>query len=271
MSASPSTPSYVHGHAEPVLRSHRSRTAANSAAYLLPLLRPGQRLLDVGCGPGTITADLARIVGPPGVVAVDTSTEAVAETRACLSGAGLDDVDVRVGDLYTLDLPDRGFDVVHAHQVLQHLPDPVAGLRAMRRLCAPGGTVAARDGDYAAFTWFPSDPMLDRWLALYRRLARAAGGEPDAGRRLLHWARAAGFAQVTASASVWCYADDESRAWWGGVWADRITDSAIARQAVDSGEATPDELRAIRRAWQNWAQAPDGWFAVPHGEILCTA
>ena len=53
---------YTHGHAESVLRSHRARTAGNSAAYLLPLLRPTDRLLDVGSGPGTITADLARLV-----------------------------------------------------------------------------------------------------------------------------------------------------------------------------------------------------------------
>jgi ubiquinone/menaquinone biosynthesis C-methylase UbiE len=271
MSATPPSPSYVHGHAEPVLRSHRSRTAANSAAYLLPRLRPGQTLLDIGCGPGTITADLARLVGPAGVTAVDISSEAVQQARATLAGAGVAEVDVRVGDVYALELPDGSFDVVHAHQVLQHLPDPVAGLRAMRRMCAPGGTVAARDGDYAAFTWFPADPLLDRWLALYRALARAAGGEPDAGRRMLHWARTAGFTEVRTSASVWCYADDESRAWWGGLWADRITDSAIGRQAVDSGEATVAELRAIRGAWQRWAAAPDGWFIVPHGEILCTA
>jgi len=271
MSASESSPSYVHGHAEPVLRSHRSRTAANSAAYLVPLLRPGQRLLDVGCGPGTITADLATIVGPSGVTAVDSAAEVVEQARVTLAEAGAGDVEVRVGDLYALDLPDGSFDVVHAHQVLQHLPDPVAGLVSMRRLCTPGGVVAARDADYAAFTWFPADPLLDRWLALYRQLARAAGGEPDAGRRLLHWARQAGFAQVTASASVWCYADEESRAWWGGVWADRIVNSSIAQQALATGAADQDELQAIRQAWQRWSVAPDGWFAVPHGEILCTA
>ena len=260
---------YVHGHAEPVLRSHRSRTVANSAAYLLPRLRPGLRVLDVGCGPGTITADLARIVGAGNVVAVDPSAQVVEQCREHLVAEQLGEVEVRVGDVYALDLPDGGFDVVHAHQVLQHVPDPVEALRQMRRLCAPGGVVAARDADYAAFTWYPLDERLDAWLALYRRLARAAGGEPDAGRRLLSWARAAGFEQVTASASVWCYADGAARDWWGGLWADRIVDSDIARQAVAAGEATAEELSELRAAWQQWAAADDGWFTVPHGEILC--
>lgn len=262
-------PHYVHGHAESVLRSHRSRTVENSAAYLLPHLAPGAAVLDVGCGPGTITADLAARVAPGTVTAIDPSADAVAET-ARLSAAA-PNVTAVVGDVYTGGAWEQAgpFDVVHAHQVLQHVPDPVEALRRMRALCAPGGVVGARDADYAAFTWYPLVPALDEWLALYRRLARASGGEPDAGRRLLAWARAAGFAEVTASASVWCYADPASRSWWGGLWADRIVASSIAEHAVASGEATRADLERIREGWLEWAAADDGWFLVPHGEVVC--
>jgi hypothetical protein len=139
----------------------------------------------------------------------------------------------------------------------------------MRRVCAPDGVVAARDGDYAAMTWFPRIPALDRWLELYEAVARSNGGEPDAGRRLLGWARAAGFAEVTGTASVWCYADEESRAWGGGLWADRIVASAMAEQAVTGGFATRAELQEISAGWREWAADPDGWFAILNGEVLC--
>src|ERR1700722_4991597 len=76
---------YTHGHHESVLRSHRWRTAENSAAYLLPLLAPGMSLLDVGCGPGTITVDLAPRVAPGPVVGVDRATEVLAEADALLA------------------------------------------------------------------------------------------------------------------------------------------------------------------------------------------
>jgi 2-polyprenyl-3-methyl-5-hydroxy-6-metoxy-1,4-benzoquinol methylase len=259
---------YTHGHADAVLQSHRWRTAENSAAHLLPHLRAGLDLLDVGCGPGTITVDLAARVAPGRVVGLDVSSAPLEEARALARRAGVD-VEFAVGDVYALAAADASFDVVHAHQVLQHLGDPVAALREMLRVCAPDGVVAARDADYAAMTWYPADPALDRWLAVYRAVAHGNGAEPDAGRRLLAWANAAGATEVTASASVWCYATPESRAWWGGMWADRILTSAITAQAVDGGHADEAELQSISAAWRRWAAQEDAWFAIIHGEVLC--
>ncbi|GAT72104.1 methyltransferase, UbiE/COQ5 family [Microbacterium sp. HM58-2] len=261
--------SYTHGHHESVLRSHNTRDIANSAAYLRPHLTPETRLLDVGAGPGTITADFAGVVAH--VTATEIDDAALSLSRDLTASRGLTNLDFSVEDVHALSFPDDSFDVVHAHQVLQHVGDPVQALREMRRVAAPGGIVAARDADYAGFLWFPLLPELDRWLDLYRRAARANGGEPDAGRRLLAWARAAGFEDITATASTWCYSTPEQRAWWGGMWADRILESALARQLTDSGMASAADLRAISDAWKRWADDGDGWYLVPHGEILARA
>ena len=260
---------YTHGHHETVLRSHSTRSIANSAEYLRPHLTGGTRLLDVGAGPGSITVDFAGVVGH--VTATEIDENALSLSRALATSRGLTNLDFRVEDVHSLSFADDSFDVVHAHQVLQHVGDPVQALREMRRVTAPGGVVAARDADYAGFLWFPMLPELDRWLDLYRRAARANGGEPDAGRRLLAWARAAGFEDVTATGSTWTYATPEDRAWWGGMWADRILESALARQLVDSRMATPDDLRTISDAWKRWADDGDGWYLVPHGEIIARA
>ncbi|WP_435611030.1 methyltransferase domain-containing protein [Streptomyces sp. C10-9-1] len=261
---------YTHGHHESVLRSHSWRTAENSAAYLIGELRPGMRVLDVGCGPGTITADLAELVSPGGrVTAVDAAASVLDQARALTAERGLERVEFAVADVHALDFEDGSFDVVHAHQVLQHVGDPVQALREMRRVCRPGGVVAARDSDYRAFTWFPEPPVLDDWQELYIRVARSCGGEPDAGRRLLSWAHAAGFTDVTASAAAWCFATPQDRAWWSGLWADRTTESAYAELAVEGGHATRGQLAAIAEGWRAWGAAEDAWFMVPHGEILC--
>ncbi|MET7338435.1 methyltransferase domain-containing protein [Nonomuraea sp. NPDC005650] len=260
---------YTHGHHESVLRSHRWRTAANSAAYLLPHLKPHMKVLDVGSGPGTIAADLAGLVGH--LTASEVTEEALGLARAEITGRGLDNVDFAVADAHALDFPDDTFCVVHAHQVLQHVGDPVRALREMRRVTKPTGYVAARDSDYAAFAWYPLLPELDEWMALYQKVARANGGEPDAGRRLLSWARAAGFTDVTATSSTWCFATPEDRAWWGGMWAERVLRSAMAQQALSTGAATEAGLRRISEGWLKWAEAEDGWLSIAHGEIICRA
>jgi SAM-dependent methyltransferase len=258
---------YTHGHHASVLRSHSNRTIANSAAYLEEHLTADATLLDIGAGPGTITLDFASRVAE--VTAVEVSEDALDLSRRLAADLGVTNIDFAVQDVHALTFPDASFDIVHAHQVLQHVGDPVQALREMRRVTAPGGIVAARDADYAGFIWWPLLPELDEWLDLYRRAARANGGEPDAGRRLLGWARAAGFTDITASASTWCYATPGERTWWGGMWADRIVESALARQLTASGMATDADLLRISDAWRAWAADGDGWYLVPHGEILC--
>jgi SAM-dependent methyltransferase len=261
---------YTHGHADSVLRSHRWRTVANSAAYLVPHLQPGIDLLDVGCGPGTITIDLARRCAPGRVLGVDAAADAIAAAAAAADEDGVTNLEVRVADVYALDLPDDSFDVVHAHQVLQHLSDPVAALREMRRVCRPDGVVAARDSIYGAMSWYPDEPGIDRWLEVYDTVALANGGEPDAGNRLVAWAQAAGFSSVTATASAWCYATPEERRWWGDLWAERTTATALADRAVDLEVATREELADIADAWRRWAAHDDAAFIVPCGEVIAS-
>lgn len=260
---------YTHGHHDSVLRSHRWRTADNSAGYLLPHLRPGMSLLDVGCGPGTITVDLATRLAPGRVVGLDASAEVIDEARSA-AGDGPSGLSFEVGDLFHLDYDDGAFDVVHAHQVLQHVGDPVAALVEMKRVCRPGGLVAARDGDYPAMVFYPSSPELERSLTAYQAAARANGGQCDAGRKLFSWANHAGFTSVVPSASTWCYATPGERAWWGDLWADRFTQSSLAEQLVAREIATEEDLPGFARGWRDWAAEPDGWFAILHGEVICT-
>lgn len=244
---------YTHGHHASVLGSHARRTAGDSAAYLLPLLKPGLRLLDVGCGPGTITADLARAVGGT-AVGLDAVPAPLDTARASL--AGIDGAALALGDVTSLPFGDDSFDVVHAHQVLQHLTDPVAALREMARVCRPAGTVAARDADYAAMAWYPRLSGLDRWAQLYQRVARSNDAEPDAGRHLRSWAEQAGLRDLRLSASAWCWATTDQVSWWAESWAERSVASDFARQAVERRLATPDDLEAIAEAFRAWGTAP---------------
>jgi ubiquinone/menaquinone biosynthesis C-methylase UbiE len=265
---SPPSDRYTHGHHESVLRSHTWRTAENSAGFLLSHLQRGQSVLDVGCGPGTISADLARLVAPGRVTGIDLSHDVIEAARRGAADAGFTNLSFLVGDVYDLDFPDSSIDIVYAHQVLQHLSDPVRALREMRRVLAPGGLVAVRDADYGKFTWSPPDPRLERWLALYHDITKRNDAEADAGRYLVDWVRAAGFDDWTTSASQWHFRTEEERAWWGGLWADRVQKSEFARQGLEFDLTTPAELNEISAAFLEWSADPAGEFCVVHDEVL---
>ena len=218
----------------------------------------------MGSGPGTITADLASRVAPGRVVGTDASADVVAQAAADHSAPNLS---FEVGDAYALPYDDGSFDVVHAHQVLQHVDRPVDMLRELGRVAGPDGLVAARDVDYEGVIWYPLIPALDEWRDLYLATHRSVAGEPAAGRRLKAWAREAGLADVRATASLWLFEDEADRAWWGGMWADRVLQSAFAESARETG-ADDALLQRISDGWREWAAADDGWLLMPHGEIL---
>jgi SAM-dependent methyltransferase len=259
---------YIHGHHESVLRSHSWRTVLNSAAYLLPHLAAGQRVLDVGSGPGTISIDLARRVAPGTVVGIDSSADVVEQATGLARDNGIDTVSFSVGDVYALEFADDSFDIVHAHQVMQHLARPIDAMREIRRVLKPGGVFAARDVVYGSTAWYPSLPALDSWLRTLLTVHRGNGGDPDAGRSLKAWARHAGFASVTSSASMWCFATDAERDWWGSTWAERALESSFAAQAIETGAASLNDLHEMADGWRYWAADADGWFGMPHGEII---
>ncbi|GAA1774666.1 methyltransferase domain-containing protein [Agromyces lapidis] len=271
--ASRSSPrdAYTHGHHASVLRIHAWRTVENSAAYLVPHLRAGADVLDVGSGPGTITLDLARRVRPGRVRGIDASAEVVAQATGLAESEGVRNVEFAVGDAYALDEPDDRYDVVHAHQVLQHLARPVDALREFRRVLKPGGVLAVRDVDYGGVIWSPDSAGLTRWLELYHDVHEWNGGDPHAGRHLKRWVHEAGFGEITASGTTWVFASALEREWWGGSWAERATESQFAAHAIESGHSNPDELRAIAQAWRDWAADDDGWLLMPHGEIIARA
>src|SRR5205807_3307913 len=167
---------YTHGHAPATVRQHAQRTAEEAAAFLLPELRPEMRVIDVGCGPGSITRGLAERVAPGEVIGLDLSRETLEVARHDAAVRGLRNLRYQEASVYTLPFADASFDVAYAHQVFQHLREREAALREMLRVVRPDGLVGVRDVDWGTVAYWPRDPWLDRFVETHLKTWYQNGG-----------------------------------------------------------------------------------------------
>jgi ubiquinone/menaquinone biosynthesis C-methylase UbiE len=255
---------YTHGHAPATVRQHGRRTAEEAAAFLLPDLRPGLHVLDVGCGPGSITCGLAERVAPGRVVGVDLSGETLAAARQDAAARGLDNLRYEEASVYALPYADATFDVGYAHQVFQHLREPARALAEMVRVLRPGGLVGVRDVDWGTVSYWPLDPWIDRFVEVHAQAWYRNGGEPRMGRRLRALFNAAGLADVQVTAAVWCYATAAETGEWGDSYADRLLTSPMGERIVEYGFATRADVEAMAAAFRRWAAHPDAVWSFIH-------
>ena len=271
MSKPQETAVYTHGHHESVLRSHTWRTAANSAAYLLDVAEAAHAILDIGCGPGTITADLAELVPDGHVTGVD-------HAPACWTGpgdgrrAGAAQRRLRRGGRARAGLPRR--------HLLRGPRPPGAPARGRPRAGAardapgdrPGGFIAVRDADYAAMTWYPADagPWTTGWSCTGGWPApTAANPTRDGVSRPGRWQ--AGHSGRRHGHVQHLDLRHRRRSGPGGAACGRTArwPPPTPDRASEGGHATADRLRAAPDAWRGGGAQEDGWFAVLHGEVLC--
>ena len=176
------------------------------------------------------------------------------------------------GDVYDLPFPPASFDVVHAHQVLQHLSSPVQALSEMRRVLKPGGFIAARDAVYSTMRGAPAIRALDKWRSVYMATCRRNGHEPDAGLYLQQWMLEAGFSlpelTYTTSSVTYSGVDDDFRRKWGEAWQERAVKSDFPKHAKRHGLADQAELDAISKGWQRWTEDPSSTWMYLNGEIV---
>lgn len=252
---------YVHGHTPAVVRHHGMRTAEEAAAFLLPELSPDMRLLDVGCGPGSITLGLAERLPRGEVVAIDLLEETLAQNRLDAEARGVKNLRYEYANVHELPYPDASFDVAYAHQVFQHLTARQAALREMLRVVKPGGLIAVRDVDWGSTVYWPQDPWMNRFLEVYQEAARGLGGEPQMGRHMRALFHEAGMSEAHVTAAVWCYTSEEETLTWGDSYADRLLTSSMGERPVETGLATRADIEAMAEAFRVWARKPDALWA----------
>lgn len=243
------TEKYIHGYDEWTRRWMSARTVDTDLPFLLPHLRPGIRVLDCGCGPGSITVGLARTVAPGEVVGLDIEARQLATARALADESGISNVRFEQGSVYELPFADGTFDVVVAHFVLEHVSDPARCLREMKRVLAPGGLAAVKDPYYPAFTWRPSLPEVTRSWELIRRAQERQGGSLAYSADLRSLLLEAGFARAEAEAVARTVISHQTSSVDPfAIMRHQLEDQGLRQTVVECGWASEGELNELSQA-----------------------
>lgn len=239
------------------------RTASREAAFFLPYLRPGMRVLDVGSGPGSITLGLAEAVAPGEVVGIDMQQSQVERARALAVERGRLNARFEVGDAYQLSFPDRSFDAVFMHTVLSHLREPVRALAEMRRVLRPGGIVGVREPDFGTILSTPATPLLEQWRALVTRVLQHNGGDLLRARHLRSLFLEAGFVRTKATSTTrnaGSLEDTRAYAAFMKTWP--------VRTALVEGWVTQATVDAMWAEIDAWGERPDAFFVMTYCEAV---
>ena len=252
---------YTLGYSSQTVQRLQKRTAAKEAGFLLPHLSAGMRLLDCGCGPGSISIGLAEAVAPGQVIGVDIEPNQYRSAWSQMAKHPETNLHFASADVYRLPFAANTFDTAFLHNVLSHLRRPLEVLKGIYRLLSPGGVIGISHPDFSGSLISPSDPLLDRDHELYWRLVEHNGGNPAIGkhqRALLH---EAGFVRVEAVAKYSTVGTQDGvrmRAEHGGRL---FGGSAIAQQMIDLGWTDCSELDRIIAAWRKWSEQPGAFMA----------
>jgi ubiquinone/menaquinone biosynthesis C-methylase UbiE len=224
------------------------------------------RLLDCGCGPGSITLGLATLVAPGETVGIDIDPASVELARQQVAEQKMANVCFEVADLYELPFPDASFDVVFSHAVLLHLREPVRALKQMKRVLKPGGLIAIRNDDTGGMLIAPPDLLLVQGWALLTAVVDHNGGNSRGAKNSRAWLREAGFAHTEASASYECYGTPAEIAWWSDLCISVLR--TLEPRFTELGLAEPETVERIYAAWHTWGNHPDAFYAKAWCEAL---
>jgi ubiquinone/menaquinone biosynthesis C-methylase UbiE len=240
------------------------RTALTSCVYLRPYIKETSNILDVGCGPGIITSDLAKIASKGRTIGVDISEGIIEQASKAFPPSAVPNLTYTVGDANTLEgFEDNAYDIVHAHALIVHTEDPVQVLKQFYRVCKPGGIVAVREANPSiVLSLKPDIPAIRQYWERSTAVLAKMGGHPDAGKMLETWAKEAGFGsdggKIVTSTSPQFQAGHLVR-----------MSGAAAEQAIQWGMATKEEMEHWKKGWEDWEAAEGHEWIFQTGEILC--
>ena len=260
---------YTMGYSDEFLQLLRRRSVERDCSYLLSHLKPGLDVLDFGCGPGTLSVGLARLIEPGELHGVDIEESQIAIAQSVAQAGGHHNATFQVADVTDLPFEDDSFDIAHCHTVLTHVPDTQAALSEIRRVLKPGGIIAGRELITAACFAEPDLGDFKEAWNVFASLLSGNGGHPNMGRELKNAFIEAGFANPSVTASFDTYSEPEDVAFLHGFIIGWFFTPEIMQAAISYGLATQEQFDGWKVALDELRKHPGAMGCLAFGE--CTA
>jgi len=245
------------------------RRAATHAKFLLPFINSGLRLLDCGCGPGTITLDLAELVSPGKVIGIDISPAQIEVAKSLQIQRKLRNIRFELGDVNKLKFPSESFDIVFAHGVIEYLEDPIHAFKELHRVLSKDGILAVRHADWGGFLLAPENDDVELFFDLFRQLMVHDGGNLSFGRNQISYLRKAGFNKVQVSASYDCWTPSPDITQKVAVYmASHCLSNEFMKPVLELKLADKSTLEKISEAFLEWGKNPDAFAAEAWAEAI---
>jgi len=254
---------YTMGYSEDFEKLLRRRNARTNVVHLLPCLKPGMLVIDLGCGPGTISMGLAEAVFPGELHGVDMESSQVEMAKAAAKPARVANAHFHTAEITDLPFEDDSFDVAHFHGVLIHVPDTMAALGEARRVLKPGGIVSAREMSVESSFY---EPGLREQFATFAKLVTANGGHPEIGRELKRLLLQAGFSDVETGFSFEPFCAREDIEFLYHFASDWFFSAETRAAAVGYGIATGEQFDEWCRRLDEWKDTPGAVASFAWGE-----
>ncbi len=262
------TPDYTMGFSPAMLEYLQRHTLEANAAYLVPYLKRGMRVLDFGCGPGTISVGLAKAVAPSELHGVDMEESQVERARAVARAGGLDNAIFHVANATAMPFADDCFDIAHAYNVLMHVPNTAAVLTEVKRVLKPGGIIGCREIICDSCFTHPDFDYLQRGWEVFRDLVAADDGHPQIGKTLKTHLLEAGFADVEVSTSFNSYSSPGDLDYFYAMVKNWFLSPDVEEAAIKYGAATQGLFANIREAHEQWRAHPGALVGIAYGEAV---
>ena len=259
---------YSMGYSEEVITFLARAAERVSPGFLLPHLQPGMQLLDVGCGPGFLSARLATAIAPGHLHGIDIEPSQIELARAVAHEREIDNATYVVADAIDLPFADNSFDVVHFAGVLLFTPDIASALAESRRVLKPGGIVACREMMVDSCYTHPELGVMRRAWEIFADLIEADDGHAQMGRELKARLIEAGFVDVTISAAVESYSTAEELDIIYRVVKQSFLDGEPAEAAKKYGAATNTLLETVTAAFDDWRSQPGATAGLAFGQAI---